>query len=49
MTVKDAAARLGVSAYTVYGLRTPTQLRHSRVDLGRGKIASSEEMIAEYL
>ena len=49
LSVKQAAARLGVSAQTVYGLCAAHRLRHSRVGLGRGKIAISEEAIAEYL
>jgi hypothetical protein len=49
LTVKSAAARMGVSTAIVYGLCAGRLLRHSRVGLGRGKIVISEEAIAEYL
>ncbi len=49
MTVKMAAARLGVSMATVYALCAHRQIRFSRVGLGRGKIVISEEGVAEYL
>jgi excisionase family DNA binding protein len=49
LTVRQAAERLGVSAGTVYALCSARRLRHSRVGLGRGKIAISEEAVAEYL
>jgi excisionase family DNA binding protein len=49
MTVKQAADRLGVSSQTIYGLCAAHLLRHSRVGLGRGKIAIAEDAIAEYL
>ena len=49
MTVQQAAVRLGCSAGTVYALVAARRLRASRVGLGRGKIAISEEAIAEYL
>jgi excisionase family DNA binding protein len=48
-TVKEAAARLGVSAALVYALCAARKLRHSRVGLGRGKIVIGEDAIAEYL
>ena len=49
MTVKQAADRLGVSPQIVYGSCASRLLRHSRIGLGRGEIAISEEPIAEYL
>ena len=49
MTVREAAKQLGVSSQTIYSLCNARQLRHSRVGLGRGKIAISEDAIAEYL
>jgi excisionase family DNA binding protein len=49
LTVKQAAGRMGVSAATVYLLCASRRLRHSRVGLGRGKIAIPEEAIDEYL
>jgi excisionase family DNA binding protein len=49
MTVRQAADRLGVSCQTVYNLCAARLLRHSRIGLGRGKIAISQEAIAEYL
>jgi excisionase family DNA binding protein len=49
MTVKQAAQLLEISSGTVYALCAAGHLRHSRVGLGRGKIAISEEAINEYL
>ena len=49
MTVKQAAARLEVSAATVYGLVAAGKLRCHRVGLGRGAIRISDEHIATYL
>jgi hypothetical protein len=49
LSVKTAAARMGVSAAIIYGLCAGRLLRHSRVGLGRGRIVISEEAIAEYL
>jgi excisionase family DNA binding protein len=49
MSVKKAAARMGVSSAIVYALCQARQLRHSRVGLGRGKIVISEDAVAEYL
>lgn len=49
MTVKQAAARLEVSAATVYGLVAAGKLRCHRVGLGRGCIRISEEHIVQYL
>jgi excisionase family DNA binding protein len=49
MTVKQAAHLLGIASGTVYALCAAGHLRHSRVGLGRGKIAISEEAINEYL
>jgi excisionase family DNA binding protein len=49
LSVKQAAERLGVSSGIVYALCAASQLRDSRIGLGRGKIVISEEAIAEYL
>ena len=49
MKVKEAAARLEVSAATVYGLVAAGKLRCYRVGLGRGCIRISEDHIAAYL
>jgi excisionase family DNA binding protein len=49
MTVKEAAARLGVSVSTIYGLTGAGKLRCSRVGLGRGVIRISEEQLSQYL
>ena len=49
MTVKQAAAKLEVSAATVYGLVSAGKLRCHRVGLERGAIRISEEHIAQYL
>lgn len=49
LSVRQAAERLGCSAAIVYALCATRRLRHSRVGLRRGKIAISEEAIAEYL
>ena len=49
LTVKQAAGRMGVSAATVYSLCASRQLRHTRIGLGRGKIAITEEAVAEYM
>jgi excisionase family DNA binding protein len=49
LTVKQAAKMMGVSAATVYLLCANRRLRHTRVGLGRGKIAIAEEAVEEYL
>jgi excisionase family DNA binding protein len=49
MKVKEAAARLEVSAATIYGLVAAGKLRCHRVGLGRGAIRITEEHVAEYL
>ena len=49
MSVKEAAARLGVSKTTVYSLVAARKLRCYRVGLGRGCIRIGEEHLAEYL
>ncbi len=49
MTVREAAARLEVSAATVYGLVSAGRLRCHRVGLGRGAIRVSEEHLADFL
>lgn len=49
MTVPQAAARLGVSVTTTYGLLASGRLGHFRIGLGRGVYRISEEHIAAYL
>ena len=49
MTVKQAAARLEVSAATVYALVSAGKLRCHRVGLGRGAIRISDEHLAAFL
>jgi excisionase family DNA binding protein len=49
LTVKQAADRMGVSSATVYLLCANRHLRHTRIGLGRGKIAITEESVQEYL
>jgi excisionase family DNA binding protein len=49
LNVKQAAERMGVSAATVYLLCARRRLRHTRIGLGRGKIAIAEEAVDEYL
>lgn len=49
LRVGEVAARLGVSAGTVYGLVAAGKLRCSRIGLGRGCIRVSEQQIDEYL
>jgi len=48
LTVKEAAAQLGVSTGIVYGLCARRLLRHERYGLGRGRIKIPEDAIAEY-
>lgn len=49
MKVREAAARLEVSAATVYSLIATGRLKCARVGVGRGVIRISEEHLAEYL
>jgi excisionase family DNA binding protein len=48
LTVKQAAAELGVSEALVYQLCSSRKLRHERHGLGRGKILIPEEALQEY-
>ena len=49
MKVREAAARLEVSAATVYALVAAGRLRCYRVGMGRGSIRISDEHLAAYL
>lgn len=49
MTVKQAAARLEVSAATVYALIGSGKLGCRRIGLGRGVIRISEDHLAAFL
>lgn len=49
LTVKDAAARLNVSAATVYALIDSGKLSCHRIGVGRGVIRISEADITAYL
>jgi excisionase family DNA binding protein len=49
MTVRQTAARLEVSATTIYNLIAAGKLRCHRVGLGRGCIRISEEHLADFL
>jgi excisionase family DNA binding protein len=48
LSVKQAAARLGISASLVYGLCAAGKIRHERHGLRRGKIVIPEEAMEEY-
>jgi excisionase family DNA binding protein len=48
LTVKQAAAQLGLSTSLVYALCGSKRLRHERHGLGRGKILIPEDAIEEY-
>jgi excisionase family DNA binding protein len=48
LTVKQAAARLGVSLATVYQLCAARRIRHERHGLGRGHIRIPEDALDEY-
>lgn len=48
LTVKQAAARLGVSAKLVYALCARGKIVHERHGLGRGTIRISEGSLEEY-
>jgi excisionase family DNA binding protein len=49
LTVKEAAARLGISPGLVYSLISGRKLRFVRVGNGRGRIRVPEDAIDEYL
>lgn len=49
LTVKEAAARLGVSKGLVYALASGRKLRFVRVGHGRGRIRIPEDAVEEYL
>jgi excisionase family DNA binding protein len=48
-TVKETAAKIGVSGQLVYALCTSRRLRHVRVGLGRGTIRIPEDAVDEFL
>jgi excisionase family DNA binding protein len=48
MTVKQAAAKLGVSDSLMYALLSARKIRHERHGLGRGKIVITDEALEEY-
>ncbi len=48
LTVKEAAARLGVSDKLVYSLCRAGKIVHERHGLGRGTIRITEEALEEY-
>jgi excisionase family DNA binding protein len=49
LTVKQAAARLGVSSGLIYSLVAGRKLRFARVGNGRGRIRIPEGAIDEYM
>ncbi|CAN5702360.1 hypothetical protein BH23PLA1_BH23PLA1_41270 [soil metagenome] len=49
LTVKDTAARLGISPGLVYSLVAGRKLRFVRIGNGRGRIRIPEDAIEEYL
>jgi excisionase family DNA binding protein len=49
LSVKQVAARLNVSAATVYSLCDSGELPHRRIGVGRGCIRVTEEDLQEYL
>lgn len=49
LTVKQAAARLGVSPATVYGLCQRRRLSHVRIGLGRGAVRIDEGDLENYV
>lgn len=49
MSIKDVAARLGISVATTYAIVAAGKLRCHRIGLGRGCIRISEEQVAEFL
>ena len=48
MTVKEAAAELGVSVSLVYALCSSGAIRHERHGLGRGTIRIPPQALADY-
>lgn len=48
MTVKQAAATLGISAALVYALVARRKIRHERHGLGRGSIRIPQDAIDDY-
>lgn len=48
MTVKEAAAELGISLSLCYALLEQRMIRHERHGLGRGKYVIPEDAISEY-
>jgi excisionase family DNA binding protein len=48
LTVKQAAARLGVSPALIYALVAAKKIRHERHGLGRGAIRIPEDALEEY-
>lgn len=48
MTVRQAAAELGVSGALIYQLCKAGRIRHERFGLGRGTIRIAPEALAEY-
>ena len=48
MTVKQAAAELGISVSLVYGLCAEGKIRHERHGLRRGTIRIPPDALAEY-
>jgi len=47
-SIKQAAAALGLSPGTVYGLCAARRIRHERYGLGRGRIKIPEDALQEY-
>ncbi|MGL4553894.1 MAG: helix-turn-helix domain-containing protein [Gemmataceae bacterium] len=48
LTVKEAAALLGISPALVYALVAARKVRHERHGLGRGAIRIPEDALEEY-
>ena len=48
LSVKEAAAQLGISPALVYELCSVRKLRHERHGLGRGTIRIPEDALEEY-
>jgi excisionase family DNA binding protein len=49
MRVKDVAARLDLSATTVYALIESGKIKHYRIGNGRGVVRIAEQHLADYL
>jgi excisionase family DNA binding protein len=49
LTVKQAAARLGVSTSQVYALCAKGKLPHHRFGVGKGALRISEEQLAAFI